>query len=228
MSVGSVLLEAWRLYRLFFWRGLLIATPLFVLFSIPEATVDALPDTTWTVVSASILVSLFTSFGDFLIEGVFAEEIRDHRQGRPPPAARELVLRMRPRLLRLLAAALVFAICFAAGIFLLIIPGLVVLAYWSVIVPVVVLEGHGIRDSFRRSYRLVKGHFWPVLWTVLIILVGSGILETGFDNLLFWMPEFYASWLGHLVISVLTAPFAAHALAVIYYRLVDFEPPRSS
>jgi hypothetical protein len=228
VTVRGVLGEAWRLYLLFFWRSLLIAAPIFAVFVIPGAAVDSLHDTSWTVFFASLLVTLFTSYGDFLVEGVLAEDIRDERGGLPPPGTLELVRRIRPHLLTLLLATLVYSACFTAGLALLVVPGLIVLVYWSVIVPVIVLEGHGMRDAFRRSYRLVRGHFWPVLGILAIILVGSGLLETGFDNLLFWMPEFYASWLGHLIVSALTAPFAAHALAVIYYRLVDSSQARSS
>jgi hypothetical protein len=228
LSVGGVLVEAWRLYRRFFWRGLAIATPLFTIFTLPQAFVDTLHDTTWTVATASFLVSLSTSYGDFLVEGFLAEDTREHRRGLPPPRFRDLPHRMGPRLLALLNATLIYSICFTVGLGLFIVPGLLVLTYWSVIVPVIVLEGLGIRDSFRRSYRVVKGSFWPVFWTVVILFGGSAFLETGFDNLLFWLPEFYASWLGHVVVGALTAPYAAHALMGIYFRLVDFPQLRSS
>ena len=98
------------------------------------------------------------------------------------------------------------------------------------IVPVIVVERRGMRESFRRSNALVRGHSWTVLWSLLIILVASAFVETGFDNLLYPLPEFFASWLGHFLVSVITAPYAAHALAVIYFRLaaVDSGPARSS
>ena len=94
----------------------------------------------------------------------------------------------------------------------------------------IVVERRGMRESFRRSNALVRGHSWTVLWTLAIILVVSAFVETGFDNLLYPLPEFFASWLGHFLVSVITAPYAAHALAVIYFRLaaVDSGPARSS
>ena len=90
-----------------------------------------------------------------------------------------------------------------------------------------------MRASFKRSNELVRGHSWTVFWILAIIFVVSAFLETGFDNLLDPLPEFFASWLGHFLISVITAPYAAHALAVIYFRLVeaqgvDSRPARSS
>ncbi len=228
MTVRAVLREAWRLYVLLFWRSLLIAAAIFLLLVIPGAVVDAQPDTSWTVFSASVLVLLFTSYGDFLVEGVLAEDVRDVYDGRPMPSMRDLARRIGPRLLTLAVATLVYSICFAVGFVLLVVPGLVILTRWSVIVPVIVVERRGMRESFRRSSRLVKGSGWTVLGILAIVFLGSGLLETLFDNLLFWLPEFYASWLGHFLVSALTAPFAAHALAVIYHRLVDLERARSS
>lgn len=219
MSVGRVLGEAWELYRRSFWRGVAIATPLFAVLVLPGAFVDTLHDTTFTVALASFLVTLFTAYGDFLVEGLLLDVER--------PTV-ELWHRIRPHLFTLLLASLVYSVCFAVGLALLVVPGVIVLVYWSVVVPVVVVEGCGMRTAFARSYRIVRGSFWPVLVVLGVILVGSALLETGFDNLLFWMPEFSASWVGHLVVSVLTAPYAAHALAVIYFRLVDFRDVRSS
>jgi hypothetical protein len=228
MTVGGVLREAWRLYVILFWRSLLIAAPIFVVLVLPGAAFDSLDDTSWTVLSASVLVLLFTSYGDFLVEGLLAEDVRDVYEERPTPALGELARRMRPRLLPLAVATLVYSVCFAVGMVLLVVPGLIVLTRWSVIVPVIVIEGRGMRESFRRSSRLVKGSGWTVLGVLAVVLVVSGLLETLFDNLLFSLPEFFGSWLGHFLVSALTAPFAAHALAVIYYRLVDLTPPRSS
>jgi Membrane domain of glycerophosphoryl diester phosphodiesterase len=127
----------------------------------------------------------------------------------------------------LLGATLIYSVAIALGLFLLVIPGLIVLVRWSVIVPVIVIEGRNVPESFRRSNELVRGHSWTVLWTLLIILLISAFVQTGFDNLLYALPEFVASWLGHFFVSVITAPYVAHALAVIYFRLVDSERVRS-
>ena len=230
MTVFGILAEAGRLYVRFFWRGLLIAAPLFVVLPIPAAILDVQHDTAWTILVASLFVTMFTSYGDFLVEGALTLDIRHREEVGAYPRLRELIRQARPYLLTLLAATLIYSICIAAGLALLIVPGLFVLVRWSVIVPVIVVERRGMRESFRRSNALVRGHSWTVLWSLLIILVVSAFVETGFDNLLYPLPEFFASWLGHFLVSVITAPYAAHALAVIYFRLaaVDFWPARSS
>ena len=227
MTVGGVLAEAGRLYIRFFWRSLLIAAAIFIVFTIPAAVVDIQHDTTWTILFASLLVTLFTSYGDFLVEGALAVDIHQ-REVAAPPSLRTLLRRIRPHIWPLLGATLVYSVCFAVGLLLLVVPGLFVLVRWSVIVPVIIIEGRAMREAFRRSNGLVRGSSWTVLWILLVIFIVSALLETGFDNLLHSLPEFFASWLGHLFVSVLLAPYAAHTLAVIYFRLVEIERPRSS
>jgi hypothetical protein len=226
----GILAEAGRLYVRFFWRGLLIAVPLFVVLPIPAAILDVQHDTAWTILLAGVFVTIFTSYGDFLVEGELTVDTRYREEVGAFPRLRDLIRQIRPHLLTLLAATLIYSICIGVGLALLVVPGLFVLVRWSVIVPVIVVEGRGMRESFRRSNALVRGHSWTVLWALGVILVVSAFVETGFDNLLYPLPEFFASWLGHFLVSVITAPYAAHALAVIYFRLagVDFGPARSS
>ena len=219
MTVFGILAEAGRLYVRFFWRGLLIAAPLFVVLPIPAAILDVQHDTAWTILVASLFVTMFTSYGDFLVEGALTLDIAPQGGGRrASPAARSDPPGSAAPV-HLLAATLIYSICIAVGPRAPGRPGSFVLVRWSVIVPVIVVEGRGMRESFRRSNALVRGHSWTVLWSLLIILVVSAFVETGFDNLLYPLPEFFASWLGHFLVSVITAPYAAHALAVIYFRL---------
>jgi Membrane domain of glycerophosphoryl diester phosphodiesterase len=229
VTVGGVLADAARLYVRFFWRSLVVAAAIFIVFTIPAAVVDTLRDTRLTILIATLLVTLFTSYGDFLLEGTLAVDIKQHREVGAVPKLRALLRRTRPHLLTLLAATLVYSVSIVVGLVLLVVPGLIVLVRWSVIVPVIVIEGRGMRDAFKRSNQLVQGHSWTVLWILLIIFIIAGLLETWFDNLLHpLLPEFFSSWLGHFLVSVITAPYAAHALAVIYFRLVENERSRSS
>ena len=228
MTVFGILSEAARLYVRFFWRGFFLGVAIFLVLTIPAAIVDIQHDTTWTIALASSLVTIFTSYGDFLLEGALVVDARHHQEVGALPSLRSLVRQTRPYLFSLLGATLIYSVCIAVGLLLLVVPGLLVLVRWSVIVPVIIIERRGMRDSFRRSNELVRGHGWTILWALLIIFLASALLETGFDNLLYPLPEFFASWLGHLFVSALTAPFAAHALAVIYFRAVDSRHPRSS
>ena len=230
MTVAGILTVAGRLYVRFFWRALFISASVFIVLTIPAAIVDVQHDTTWTILFASVLVTLVTSYGDFLVEGALTVDHKDYQESGEarPPGLRELLQRTRPHLFTLLGATLVYSLGFTVGLLLLVVPGLVVLVRWSVIVPVIVIEERGMRASFGRSNALVRRHGWTILWALLIILVFTAFLETGFDNLLDGLPEFFASWLGHFCVSVITAPFTAGALAVIYFQAVEIERSRSS
>jgi hypothetical protein len=228
VSVGGVLQESWRLYRLLFWRSLLVAAPIFLVLDIPSSLIDVARDTVVTIALSSFALGLFTAFGDLLVEGILVEDLRDHYAGRPMPGIRELLRRVRPLLLTLAGSTLIYSAGVEIGLWLLIVPGLFFLTRWSVIVPVVVLERRGLRSAFVRCSQLVKGHSWRIFLVLAILFVATGVLEAFFDNLFVWLPEFYAHWVGTALVSTFTAPFAAHALSVIYYRLVDFERARSS
>ena len=54
------------------------------------------------------------------------------------------------------------------GMILLIVPGLMLLCAWCVAVPVRVVEGASISESFGRSRELTKGHRWPIFGLLLI------------------------------------------------------------
>jgi hypothetical protein len=221
VSVWGVLREAGRLYRLTFWRSLLIAAPIFLVFDLPSAALDVLPDTGLTITLASIALALLTTYGDLLVEGALAFDVLDLHEGRPEPRIRDVVRRLRPFVVTIAVGAFVYALFTSIGLLLLLVPGLFLMTRWCLIVPVIVIERRGVVAAFRRSNRLVKGHGWPVFWVVGIMVVGSGLAETFFDNLLEFLPEFIAHWIGTWPVSVLTAPYVAHALAVLYYRLAD-------
>ena len=70
----------------------------------------------------------------------------------------------------------------AAGLFALVIPGIFLTILWLFAAQAVVVEGHGVRASLRRSGELVRGAWWtvfaPLLMTVLLLRVsGVALLE---------------------------------------------------
>jgi hypothetical protein len=70
----------------------------------------------------------------------------------------------------------------------------------------------------RRSAELVKGHGWrvfAVFSTVTVAAFGSSFL---LERLLVGP---LGPWAALTVAATLTTPFAAHALNVVYYRIVD-------
>jgi hypothetical protein len=65
-----------------------------------------------------------------------------------------------------------------AGFILLVIPGIMLAVWWSVIVPVRVVENTGITETFGRSRALTKGYRWRIFG--LFLMFGVAMLLAGF------------------------------------------------
>lgn len=109
------------------------------------------------------------------------------------------------------------------GLMVFVLPGLWLMALWSVIVPAVVVEGLGL-DAFRRSAELTRGYRWQVVGLVLLFaLVALGIsLVSGFLQIV----AYAAGTLGIIVatlIGVATGALfyalAGTLVALLYARL---------
>lgn len=82
---------------------------------------------------------------------------------------------VRPVLSRLIWASLLVAIGVAAGLVLLIVPGLILLTIWSVVVPVIVAEKVPVTESLSRSRELVRGNGLRVFGFLILLGVVSAI-----------------------------------------------------
>jgi hypothetical protein len=104
------------------------------------------------------------------------------------------------------------------GLILLIVPGLIALARWSLFAPGVVLEGRGPASAITRSSELVRGQTFPVL-----VIVGA------ITALEYWVPDYVRgrseSELLYYAVLVLATPYIAHVLSALYFRLADPDRP---
>jgi hypothetical protein len=60
-----------------------------------------------------------------------------------------------------------------------VIPGLWLLARWSLTVPVIMLEGHGTRSAWRRSASLMQGHYRRVMVVMGAVLLWVWLVSSG-------------------------------------------------
>ena len=221
MAVGEVLREAWELYKRFLWQLFLTAFVVFAVLDLLSAVADAaagesaLAELLWALVS--IVVGIV---GYFWVQGALVERVRDVRDGRADRTVGEIYRDVQPRLPALISAGVIAGIAIAIGFVLLIVPGLYLLTIWSMLVPVIVIEGRSAGESFSRSREVVRGHGWSVFGllvvTFLLVAVATGVIRLLFTPL----PDFLEAWLGSLIAHSLTVPFAAAALATAYFRLV--------
>jgi hypothetical protein len=157
---------------------------------------------------------LLSFVGTAVVQGALVEAVeqaRRHRSGS--------VLRVAwKRAGALLGVSLLTGIGVGLGLFLLVVPGLILFTRWSLAVPAVMLEGRSPRDAMRRSAELVKGHGWRVFAIFLTVTAcafgASFLLERLLAGPL-------GLWGALTLAATLTTPFAAHALNVVYYRITD-------
>ena len=121
-----------------------------------------------------------------------------------------------------------------AGFALFIVPGIVIIVliiYWSVDVPAVVIEGYKPISALKRSFELVRGNWWRTFAAILLMIltsVGVTIILTlllsaplallGDDGLSETMIQVANSLLG-MVTNAIIMPIAATVGTLIYLDL---------
>jgi hypothetical protein len=109
-----------------------------------------------------------------------------------------------------------------AGLALLIVPGLILAARWSLIVPVVALERRGARAALGRSNELVSGRTGAVL-AVLALAALAGVLIAVVPAIAVEIlsPGFAASVAWGLAFDVIALPLLVTTAYVLYRQLND-------
>jgi hypothetical protein len=171
-----------------------------VLLLIPQALADAFLDGLHAegirsardviIIAAVPLTVAINLGGQALYSGFAAATVVEWRAGRAIPRARELA-RSLPWA-RLVMADVVISVGTALGFTLLVVPGLVFLAYFAMAPALIKIEHLSVRDSLTRSARLVRGQFWRVLGIVPGTIV-----------------------VAELVVQLIVAPF--HGLALVTF-----------
>lgn len=170
----------------------------------------------WVGALAAVFVTLA---GAFWVQGALVVAIQDVRDGHAHLSLGETLGRVRPRINTLGLAGLLAAFAITIGLILFIVPGLVLLTWWILIVPVIMLEGTGVSEAFGRSRQLVSGNGWNVFGVIvltILVLIAIGIVVS---LALFWLPDGVQSYVQNIISSSLSAPFAALAWTILYYRL---------
>lgn len=119
---------------------------------------------------AVILQVMATSF----VSLAAARVVRSELEGSPiggGEAARQAVGLIGP----VLAASLFAGLLVLVGMVLLIAPGIWLAISFSMIAPVIAFEQPGVIGSLRRSFRLVRGRWWPTLGYLVMVGLMAGI-----------------------------------------------------
>ncbi|MGZ8695003.1 MAG: hypothetical protein ACXWYS_06135 [Gaiellaceae bacterium] len=214
MQPGAIYGEAWDLYKRFWKHFVPMALIIFVVVSAASLVLVLLLG--WIGAIIGFLLSLA---GTFWLQGAIAESVADVRDGRVDLSIGETLKKVRPLVPRLVGAGLLAALGIIGGLILLIVPGLLLLTWWVLISPVIVLENRGAIDAFGRSRELVRGHGWNVFGTILIG-IAIGIAASIVASLaLIWLPSELQDFLSSLISNSVIGPFIAAAWTLMYFQL---------
>jgi hypothetical protein len=210
----GVLSEAWGLYKRHWQHLLTISFIVFLAVALIALLLVAL--LTWF---GAILAAIISLVATFWVQGALVRAVDDVRDGRADLSVGETFSRVRPQLPAIIVAGILAGLGIALGLVLLIVPGLILLTWWILIIPVIVLEGRSAGEAFGRSRELVRGHGWSVFGVIVLTI----LLFIAFRIILGLVLTPFADWLqsfvSEIVVGTLTTPFVAVAWTLLYYRL---------
>lgn len=215
--IGDTLRDAWLLYRLLWRRGVAVGGIVFGIIVIADVLANKAGGR--GPAFATLVLSIV---GVAFVQGVLVESVRNTHEGRRPASWRSLYERAGSIFPGLLVGSIVYGLCVAVGVVLLVVPGLIVLARFALFAPAIVLEGAPIGDALRRSNQVVRGRTVPVL--ALLVLVWAGVLVIGVALAALLGGGVLGSVVG-FIWQALAAPYEAHVLTALYYRLTEPERP---
>lgn len=220
IDANDVLKRAWQLYKRLFARSIVIGGVVFGALHFFEAVARSQHSAGLSLLS---LVLAFT--GTALVQGGLVEIVRGlHVDGDDEASVGEALSRASGRVLKLVRVSLLSSIFIGVGFLLFVVPGFILMTRWAVAVPVAMLEGGNARDALRRSREMVDGNGWSVFKVMFAVGMLTAIVMFPFV-LVSANAGLFGWWVAVTISSMLTAPYAAHALTVVYYALADPQRP---
>jgi len=211
--LSGVLGEAWGYYRRFAAHFLLIA---FVIY-VGAAIIAALLGLAGGI--GLFLGWIINLIAAFLVQAALVKAVQDVRDGRADLNLGETVSAVVPYVLPVAAASILAGIGISIGFILIIVPGLVLLTFWSLIVPSIVIGGEGVFGSFRKSWRTVRGYAWHVFGTYVLVFLILIVFNIVLGLILLALPVVARNFISNVISGTLVAPFLALVVTLVYYRL---------
>jgi hypothetical protein len=242
MSVGRTLAKAFEFYDEFLGR-LLIA--LVLLLGAIDLLIAALGSLGGNSVLRGLLVFVVTVLGAAWGQAAMVEDIRDRRDGKGDASILELFGRTWRAALHVawatfcvgIAVGMVFVVATivlalplsfagrapeAGGVLIAGGLALVIAAYWSLVVPVIVIERQNRPGAFARSSDLVAPHHWAVTAVLGISFVVAFGIDVALGLLLaHGLHGWVGTWLGDLLDGLIFTSALVAVSTALYYELLE-------
>jgi hypothetical protein len=217
LEVGATLSRVFDLYR---EQAAVLLPSAAIVFLLPAIAAAAL-GTDPATVGLTLVILIAAVVAGYWYQGLVVEAVRDiEEDGRRDFSVGDLFRSAAPFVGALLLAGILAGLGIMAGFFLFIVPGFVLLTWWSLIAPVIVLERASIGDAFRRSFRLVRGNGWRVFAIIVLLAIVQALVAGVLSTLATAVDDGRLSdALGTYLGNILIAPLSAIAATVVYLRL---------
>ena len=212
--VREVVREVWRLFRARFLRTLITVALLLAPLELAVHVVDPqlVSDDWWLWVglTAALVVIAFP--------WVIGAVVHDAATDDPTPA--QAYRQTAGRLPDLAISALVTTIGITLGTLALVVPGLILVARWALVVPLIVVDGTSWRRALARSNELVRGRTWEVVAIfVVLTVIGAALVALPLLLAYFVIGGVVGAWLAALAVDTVAVAFYAFAPFVLHRRL---------
>jgi len=174
------------------------------------------------------VIAVLSVISVLLATAVCFKAVADAYLGVEPDWRRSLRFAVR-RLGGLFGVALIGGLLVVLATLALIVPGIWLFVMYSVSVPALLLERIGPVQALRRSFRLVRGRWWPTAGVLVVGYLLIGIIGALVTGVFMLVPSLAAegntlagalgSVVGGTVGSVLTTPYSAAVVTLLYFDL---------
>jgi hypothetical protein len=212
--LSGVLGEAWTLYKRHAAHFLLISFAIYLVIGVITALLSLALGS-----FGAVLGGLLSLLGVFLLQAALVRAVQDARDGRIDLDLGATIRAAVPFLGSVTIAGVFASIAIGVGFGLVIVPGLILLTFLSLIVPEIVVGGASAYESFGRSWRTVRGYAWHVFGTYVLVFVIMIVGQYVVELILLALPYAARNSIADFVVGTLFAPFLAAVVTLVYDRL---------
>ena len=153
------------------------------------------------------------------VAAVVSETYERSRRASPGEALRRFL----PRALGVAAATLVSTVAIFVGLILLVLPGILISIWLSLVPQAIVIDRTTWGAALGRSYDLVRRRSLGVVLLLLGMILLQGVVSYFAPTLLEPTEGFAFAWLGYVIWDLLLGPLQGVIFAVLYYHLLALE-----
>ena len=165
----------------------------------------------------------FSILASAILTGAYVIGVDEAERTGTFPSFGETWAKVSPRIGALIVTSIIAALGIMLGVLLLVIPALILMTWWAVFAPVVMLEGTSGGEALGRSRELVRGHGWTVFGLIIVMSIltgiGSNIISAIVGGILGGSDEFLGIFGGEFVSGTLLTPISALLAVVMYHAL---------